>query len=127
MAMIKTQIETAAAPAAIGPYSQAIATGQLVFTSGQIPMDPATGEVVSGFDAQARRVLDNLAAVLESAGTRMEHVIKATCYLLDLTNFARLNEIYAEYFKEPYPARSAVQVARLPKDVEIEIELVAIL
>jgi 2-iminobutanoate/2-iminopropanoate deaminase len=125
--MTRTQIDTAAAPAAIGPYSQAIVAGELVFTSGQIPINPTDGTIARDFEAQARQVLANLDAVLESAGTSMHHVVKATCYLTDLDKFASLNEIYAESFAEPFPARSAVQVARLPKDVQIEIDLIATL
>ena len=125
--MTRTQIDTAAAPAAIGPYSQAIVAGELVFTSGQIPINPADGTIPEEFDAQVRQVLANLDAVLESAGTNMRRVVKATCYLTDLSNFARLNEIYAGSFSEPFPARSAVQVSRLPKDVQVEIDLVVAL
>ena len=125
--MVRTQIDTAAAPAAIGPYSQAIVAGELVFTSGQIPIDPSDGSIPEEFGAQVRQVLENLAAVLESAGTSMHNVVKATCFLTDLSHFAELNEIYEQRFGAPYPARSAVQVARLPKDVQVEIELVAAL
>jgi 2-iminobutanoate/2-iminopropanoate deaminase len=125
--MVRTQIDTAAAPGAIGPYSQAIVAGELVFTSGQIPIDPSDGSIPEEFGAQVRLVLENLAAVLESAGTSMHNVVKATCFLIDLSRFAELNEIYEQRFAAPYPARSAVQVARLPKDVQVEIELVAAL
>ena len=125
--MVRTQIDTAAAPAAIGPYSQAIVAGELVFTSGQIPIDPSDGSIPGEFAAQVRQVVENLAAVLESAGTSMHNVVKATCFLIDLSHFSELNEIYAQQFASPFPARSAVQVARLPKDVQVEIELIATL
>lgn len=115
------------APKAIGPYSQGIKTQNMVFTSGQIPIDPATGEVVGGgVESQARQALENLKAVLIEAGVGMENVIKTTVFIKDMNEFALVNKIYGEYFKEPYPARSCVEVARLPKDVSIEIEAVAV-
>ncbi|AUS95589.1 reactive intermediate/imine deaminase [Clostridium thermosuccinogenes] len=124
---IKT-VNTNKAPAAIGPYSQAIISGNTVFTSGQIPIDPATGEVVNGgIEAQTRRVLENLKAVLEAAGTSMSNVIKTTVFINDMGNFAVVNSIYGEYFSAPYPARSCVEVSKLPKGVEIEIEAVAVI
>ena len=124
---IKT-VNTNKAPAVIGPYSQAIISGNTVFTSGQIPIDPATGEVVNGgIEAQTRRVLENLKAVLEAAGTSMSNVIKTTVFINDMGNFAVVNSIYGEYFSAPYPARSCVEVSKLPKGVEIEIEAVAVI
>jgi len=124
---IKT-VNTNKAPAAIGPYSQAIISGNTVFTSGQIPIDPATGEVVNGgIEAQTRRVLENLKAVLEAAGTSMSNVIKTTVFINDMGNFAVVNSIYGEFFSAPYPARSCVEVSKLPKGVEIEIEAVAVI
>lgn len=124
--MSKEIISTDKAPAAIGPYSQAVKTGNMVFTSGQIPIDPATGEIVSGgIEAQARQVLQNVGAVLEAAGTDFSKVIKATVFIKDMNDFAAVNKIYGEYFKAPFPARSCVEVARLPKDVGVEIEVIA--
>lgn len=123
----RTVIATAGAPAAIGPYSQAIRAGGLIFVSGQIPLDPATGQVVSGgASAQAVRVLDSLRAVLEAAGSSLERVVKTTVYLTDLGAFAEVNEVYARYFSEAPPARATVQVAALPRGVLIEIEAVAL-
>ena len=122
------KIETSNAPGAIGPYSQGMVTGRLVFTSGQIPLDPATGEVVEGgIEAQARQSLTNVKAILAEAGVSMDQVIKTTVFLKDMNDFAAMNAVYAEFFQEPYPARSAVQVAKLPKDVLVEIEAIATL
>ncbi|MGE5494970.1 MAG: RidA family protein [Burkholderiales bacterium] len=118
-------INTDEAPKAIGPYSQGIKTGDLVFTSGQIPVNPVDGTVPEGIERQARQALENLKAVLAAAGAELSDVIKTTVYIKDLSGFARVNEIYAEYFSEPYPARSCVEVSRLPKDVFIEIEAIA--
>ena len=124
--MEKKIVATNAAPAAIGPYSQAVILGGLLYTSGQIPLDPATGEVVTGsIEDQAHRVFKNLKAVLEAAGTDFEHVVKTTVFLADMNDFAAMNGVYAQYFTGAFPARSAVQVARLPKDVGLEIELIA--
>ena len=121
-------ISTNNAPKAIGPYSQGIKTQNMIFTSGQIPVDPATSEVVAGgIENQARQALENLKAVLIEAGVGLENVIKTTVFIKDMNEFALVNKIYGEYFKEPYPARSCVEVARLPKDVSIEIEAVAVL
>ena len=121
-------ISTNNAPKAIGPYSQGIKTQNMVFTSRQIPIDPATGELVGGgIENQARQVLENLKAVLIEAGVGLESVIKTTVFIKDMNEFALINKIYGEYFKEPYPARSCVEVARLPKDVSIEFEAVAVL
>ena len=124
---MKQEIRTDKAPKAIGPYSQGIAANGLVFVSGQIPFDPATGELVTGsIEDQARRVLSNVAAVLDAAGSSMDKVVKATVFLLDMNDFAKMNAVYGEFFKAPYPARAAVQVARLPRDVRIEIEVIAL-
>lgn len=114
------------APRAIGPYSQAVGRGETVFTSGQIPLDPATGELVGGdFEASARRVFENLKAVLHSAGADFGDVVKATVYLTDLSDFPKLNTVYAEYFGDHKPARSTVGVAALPKGAPVEIDLIA--
>jgi|SRR5688572_13296286 2-iminobutanoate/2-iminopropanoate deaminase len=119
-------IETANAPRAIGPYSQAIRSGDLLFLSGQIPLDPETGELVSGpIEVQTRRVLDNLGAILASAGGSFADVIKTTIYLVDLGEFAAMNAVYATYFAAPAPARATIQVAALPKGAHIEIEAIA--
>jgi 2-iminobutanoate/2-iminopropanoate deaminase len=119
-------IQTSAAPRAIGPYSQAIRSGELLFLSGQIPLDPATGELVGGgIEAQTARVLDNLGAILAAAGGSFADVVKTTIYLVDLAEFAAMNAIYASYFAEPAPARATVQVPALPKGARIEIEAIA--
>jgi 2-iminobutanoate/2-iminopropanoate deaminase len=124
--MPKEAIATDLAPKAIGPYSQAIRAGDLVFCSGQIPLDPATGQLVSGGVAdQTRRVLENLKAVLEEAGASLASVVKTTVYLKDMGDFAEMNGAYGEFFKEAPPARATVEVARLPKDVAVEIDAVA--
>jgi 2-iminobutanoate/2-iminopropanoate deaminase len=123
---LKTSLSTDRAPKAIGPYSQAIRVGQLLFLSGQIPLDPSTGQMVAGdVAAQTRRVMENLAAVLESAGLTFAHVARTTIFLADLNDFATVNEIYGSYFSEPYPARATVQVARLPRDSRVEIDAIA--
>jgi len=122
----REEIRTAAAPAAVGPYSQAVRVGDFVLCSGQIPLDPASGAIVTGdFSAQARRVLDNLSEVLAAAGCSMAEVVRTTIYLVDLKDFARLNEIYEGYFEAPFPARSTVQVAALPRDARVEIDAMA--
>jgi len=119
-------IQSARAPNAVGPYSQAVRCGGFVFSSGQIPLDPATGKLVEGsIDDQTRRVLDNLAAVLESAGTSLASVVKTTIYLTDLGDFAAVNRVYGSYFPTDPPARSTVQVAALPLGASIEIEVIA--
>lgn len=119
------QVLTENAPAAIGPYSQAMITGNLVFTSGQIPLDPATGEIVgSDITGQAHRVFQNLAAVLEAAGSSLEKVVKTVCYLADMEDFVAFNAIYAQYFTGK-PARSCVAVKSLPKNVLVEVEVIA--
>ena len=123
----RTVISTDAAPGAIGPYSQAIVAGEFVFCSGQIPLDPASGQLVTGaIEEQTRRVLDNLRAVLSAAGTSLERVVKTTIFLADMNDFTTVNSIYAEYFQYEPPARSTVQVARLPRDVRVEIEAIAL-
>lgn len=119
-------IETRSAPSAIGPYSQAVVSGDLLVTSGQIPLDPVTGELVSGdIAASTRRVLDNLGAVLEAGGCRFEDVIKTTIYLADMADFAAVNQVYSTYFDHAPPARSTVQVAALPKGARVEIDAMA--
>lgn len=121
----KSVIATADAPAAIGPYSQAVRFGDLLITSGQIPLTPGGDLVAGGIVEQTRQVLDNLSALLRAAGSDFGSVIKTTVFLSDMNNFAEMNTIYAEYFQTPYPARSTVQVARLPRDVLVEIEVMA--
>ena len=123
---MKQSISTPAAPRAIGPYSQAVRAGQLLFASGQIPTDPATGAIVDGdVAAQTRRVFDNLAAVLKAANLSFTDVVRTTVFLADMNDFTAMNEVYGTYFSEPYPARATVQVARLPKDARVEIDLIA--
>ncbi|BDP40675.1 endoribonuclease L-PSP [Deinococcus aetherius] len=122
---MKDIVETGDAPAAIGPYSQATLLGRLVVTSGQIPLRPDGTPVEGGIEAQTRQVLDNLRAVLAAAGTDLGHVVKTTVFLADMNEFSAMNAVYAEYFEAPYPARSTVQVARLPRDVRVEIEAIA--
>jgi len=123
--MGKQAISSDKAPAAIGTYSQAIRTGNLVFLSGQIPLDPATMEIVPGdFEARARRVFDNLKAVAEAAGGGLDDIVKVNVYLTDLSNFATVNTVMADYFSQPYPARAAVGVASLPKGADVEAEAV---
>jgi 2-iminobutanoate/2-iminopropanoate deaminase len=125
--MTKQVITAADAPAAIGPYSQAIRVGNLVFTSGQIPLHPQTGDIVGETAAeQARQVLQNLQAVLQAAGASLQNVVKTTIFLTDLSQFAAVNAVYAEFFPENPPARSTVQVAALPRGVQVEIEAIAI-
>ena len=124
---MKKEIRTALAPRALGPYSQAIAANGFVFCSGQVPIDPATNELVTGtIEDETRRVLQNLGAVLEAAGTSFARVVKANVYLRDMADFARMNAVYAEFFPAPCPARAAIQAAGLPKDVRIEIEIIAL-
>ena len=124
---MKKIISTNDAPAAIGPYSQAIRIGQFVFTSGQIPLDPKTGNIVEGdISVQARRVLDNLTAVLAADNLTMGHIIKTTIFLIDMNDFAKVNEVYGSYFQGQPPARSTVAVAGLPKGARVEIECIAI-
>lgn len=123
--MEKKQVHTDKAPAAIGPYSQAIDLGGLVFTSGQIPVAP-DGSVSDDVAEQTRQCLENLSAVLEAAGSSMERVIKTTVFITDMDQFGTINQVYAGFFGQPYPARSCVQVAKLPKGVSVEIEAVAL-
>ena len=119
-------VQSSSAPKAVGPYSQAIRSGGFVFTSGQIPLDPATGQLVQGsIEDQTRRVMDNLAAVLASAGTSFERVVKATIYVTDLSDFSAVNAVYGSYFPAAPPARSTVQVAALPLGARIEIDVIA--
>ncbi len=127
MANLK-HVETKKAPAAIGPYSQAQIVGNLVFTAGQIPLDPASGELVAGgIVEQTERVMLNLAAILEAAGTALGSVVKTTVFLRDMNDFAAMNEVYGRHFGGHKPARSTVQAARLPRDVAVEIEAIAAL
>ena len=127
MGMYKRVVRTNQAPAAIGPYSQGMIAANLVFCSGQIPLDPATGNLVSGsIETQTRRALDNVVAVLKAAGTSCRQVVKTTIFLQDMNDFQKVNAIYGEYFSEPYPARSTIQVAKLPLGAAIEIEAVAV-
>jgi 2-iminobutanoate/2-iminopropanoate deaminase len=124
---MKEAIASKQAPAAIGPYSQAIKANGLIFCSGQTPMDPATGEVVSGgIQAQTERVLKNLTAVLEAAGSSFDRVVKTSVFLKDMNDFAAMNEVYARFFTGEPPARSTIQAARLPKDALVEIDLIAL-
>ncbi len=123
--MNKEAIFSDGAPSAIGAYSQAIRTGQFVFISGQIPLDPATMEIVEGdFEARARRVFDNLKAIAKEAGGELDQIVKLTVYLTDLDNFATVNSVMADYFQEPYPARAALGVTALPKGADVEAEAV---
>lgn len=123
---MKQVISTPKAPAAIGPYSQAIRVGNLIYTSGQIPINPATGQFVEGgIKEQTRQSLTNVKAILEEAGTSMASVIKTTVFMADMNDFADMNAVYAEFFTEPFPARSAVAVKTLPKGALVEIEVVA--
>jgi len=125
---VKETISTENAPGAIGPYSQAVKTGNLIFCSGQIPLDPQTGEFVSEEVAeQTRQVLKNLSAVLEAAETSLNNVVKTTVFLADMNDFAAMNEVYAEFFSENKPARATVQAARLPRDARVEIECIAVI
>ncbi len=126
--MIKEIINTSNAPAAIGPYSQAVKKGHLLITSGQIPLDPESGEVVGDdIQTQTERVLQNLKAVLEAGGAALDNVIKTTCFLNDMNDFVPFNEVYQKYFEGDAPARSCVAVERLPKDVLVEIEAIAVI
>ena len=123
---MRVAISTKAAPRAIGPYSQAVRAGSLVFVSGQIPLDPATGAMIDGdIAAQTHRVFANLRAILEAAGTSLDHVVRATVYLADMNDFAVVNEVYGSYFSSPAPARATVQAARLPRDARVEIDVIA--
>ena len=122
---MKKIIATDKAPAAIGPYSQAVEVNGLVYTSGVIPVDPATGNIPEGSVAQAEQAFKNMKNLVEAAGSSMDKVLKTTVFIKEMNDFAAINEVYAEFFPEPYPARSCVEVARLPKDVMLEIEVIA--
>ena len=122
---MKTIISTDKAPAAIGPYSQAIEVNGMVFTSGVIPVNPATGEIAEGIEAQAKQAIGNLVALLGEAGVSVDNVIKTTVFIKNMDDFAKVNAVYSEFFTKDCPARSCVEVARLPKDVLVEIEAIA--
>ncbi len=121
---MKKEIHTENAPAAIGPYSQAIEAGDFIFLSGSIPIDPKTGEVVEGIKNQTIQVMDNLKAILKEANTDFSKVVKFTIYLDSMDDFGVVNEVYGEYLEKPYPARATVEVSRLPKDVAVEIDAI---
>ncbi|RLD04920.1 MAG: RidA family protein [Chloroflexota bacterium] len=126
--MKKKIVTTDKAPAALGPYSAAVKAGHYVFTAGQLGIDPSSGNFIDGgIEAQTRQALENLKAILEAAGTKMSKVVKTTVFLLDMNDFGAMNEVYGEFFTKKFPARSAVQVTRLPKDGLVEIEAVALL
>lgn len=123
---MRQAVSSDAAPKAIGPYSQAIRAGSLVFVSGQIPLDPSTGAMIEGdIAAQTHRVFANLKAILEAAGASFDHVVRTTVYLADMNDFGTVNEVYGTYFSSPAPARATVQAARLPKDAKVEIDVIA--
>ena len=122
--MSRTPVNTDNAPAAIGPYSQAIRYNDTVYISGQIPLDPATGELVVGIDAQIKQVFDNLKAVAEAAGTDLSQALKVTVFLTDLGHVAKVNEVMEQYFAQPYPARAAIEVAGLPKGADVEADAI---
>jgi 2-iminobutanoate/2-iminopropanoate deaminase len=125
---VRTVVQAAGAPKAIGPYSPGVAVGNLLFLSGSIPLDPATGQIVPGdITAQTTRVMENIVALLKAGGAETSNVVRTTVYMIDLGEFAAMNEVYGRYFREPYPARSTVQVARLPRDVRVEIDVIAVL
>ena len=123
---MRQAVSTPSAPKAIGPYSQAIRAGSLLFVSGQVPIDPATGNIVDGdIAAQTTRVFENIGAILQAGGASFDHVVRTTVFLADMDDFAAMNEVYAKYFASPAPARATVQVARLPKDARVEIDVIA--
>ena len=123
---MRQAVATPAAPAAIGPYSQAIRAGSLLFVSGQVPIDPATGQIVDGdIAAQTHRVFRNISEILKAGGASLDHVVRTTVFLADMNDFKAMNDAYATFFSEPYPARSTVQAARLPRDARIEIDAIA--
>ena len=124
--MKKNIVQTENAPAAIGPYSQAVKAGNFIFVSGQIPLDPQTGTlVIGGIEAETHRVIKNIEAILEEANATLHHVVKTTIFLKSMDDFARVNAVYASYFTGDYPARETVEVSRLPKDVNVEISVIA--
>ena len=124
--MTKSAVSAPDAPKAIGPYSHAVRTGQLLFVSGQVPIDPASGNLVDGdIAAQTRRVMQNLDAVLKAAGLSLNDVVRTTIFLADMNDFAAVNAVYGTFFSDPYPARATVQVSRLPKDARVEIDAIA--
>jgi 2-iminobutanoate/2-iminopropanoate deaminase len=123
---VRQAVSTASAPKAIGPYSQAVRAGALLFVSGQVPLDPATGQLVDGdIAAQTHRVFQNLGEILKAGGASFDHVVRTTVFLADMNDFAAMNEVYATYFTSPAPARATVQVSRLPRDARIEIDVIA--
>ena len=123
---IRQAVATSQAPQAIGPYSQGVKAGNLLFVSGQVPIDPATGQIIEGdIKAQTDRVMRNLSAILEAAGASMDHVVRCTVYLADMNDFAAMNEVYGSYFTQPAPARATIQAVRLPKDARVEIDVIA--
>jgi 2-iminobutanoate/2-iminopropanoate deaminase len=125
---MREAVSTSSAPAAIGPYSQAVKAGNLLFLSGQIPLDPRTGAIVDGgIEAQTRQVFENIRAILAAAGASFANVVSASVFVADMNDFGKVNEIYATYFSAPFPARATVQVARLPKDSLVEIQVTAVL
>lgn len=124
--MEKKIISTENAPGAIGPYSQAVQIGELVYTSGQLPVNPITGLVANDVKEQTKQSLENIKAILEAAGTSLDKVVKTTVFIKDMNDFGQVNEVYAQFFVAPFPARSCVEVARLPKDVKVEIEVIAL-
>ncbi len=125
---MREAVSSSSAPKAIGPYSQAIKAGNLLFVSGQVPIDPATGNLIDGDIAtQTHRVFKNIGEILKAAGASFDAVVRSTVYLLDMNDFAKMNEVYGTYFSSPAPARATVQVARLPKDAKVEIDVIATL
>ena len=125
---MRQAVATSSAPQAIGPYSQAIRAGSLLFVSGQVPIDPATGQLVSGdIAAQTHRVFRNISEILAAGGASLDHVVRTTVFLADMNDFSAMNEVYATYFSAPAPARATVEVSRLPKDARIEIDVIAAL
>ena len=120
-------ITTEKAPAAVGPYSQAVVAGNLVFVSGQIPVDPATGNIPEDIVDQARQALTNLGEVLRASGSGLDKAVRVTVFITDISAFGKVNKVYAEFFKEPYPSRSCVEVSKLPKDVKIEIDAIGVI
>ena len=123
---MKKEVKTDLAPGAIGPYSQGIDVGNMIFFSGQLPIDSQTGTMPEGIEAQTTQSLNNVKGLLESQGLDLSNVVKTTAFLNDMNDFVKMNEVYAQYFTQPYPARSAVEVARLPKDALVEIEVIAL-